>query len=355
MSLKHLDSVVNLPTIPKAEEEIMANWVGDTSKPLVSIVCHTYNHLDYIKNALDGFLMQETNFPFEIILHDDASSDGTSEIVKSYAESYPNIILPIIQTTNQWSQGIKPSEVTFPKVRGKFIALCEGDDFWCSKEKLREQLEVFNQQDDVSVCFHSAIEINELTNNSSLICNYSNVSKTIKAETIIIDRGGSMPTASLFFRSQYLDDIIETYRNAPIGDFFIQSYLALKGKVIFLPKPMCVYRRNAKGSWTSDQQHKAKQSLYYKEMIKSIDNFYGTVQDLESSNYLITPLIFYLKAFLLQDKKPTSFLRAYYEQVSTLENFKKSEITQLLVKELKSILLQKTKYILSKRRDQHEL
>lgn len=357
MSLKHLDvdSVVNLPTIPKVEEEIMANWVGDTSKPLVSIVCHTYNHLDYIKNALDGFLMQETNFPFEIILHDDASSDGTSEIVKSYAESYPNIILPIIQTTNQWSQGIKPSEVTFPKVRGKFIAFCEGDDFWCSKEKLREQLEVLNQQDDVSVCFHSAIEINELTNNSSLICNYSNVSKTIKAETIIIDRGGSMPTASLFFRSQYLDDIIETYRNAPIGDFFIQSYLALKGKVIFLPEPMCIYRRNAKGSWTSDQQDKTKQSLYYKEMIKAINNFYGNVQNLEHSQNLIIPLVFYLKAYLLQNKKPIPLLRAYYEQVSSLEHFKKSEVTQLLAKELQTMLLKKAKYILSKRKNKHEL
>src|SRR5699024_4631344 len=116
---------------------------------------------------------------------------------------------------------------------------------------------------------------------SELICNYSDITKVIPPETIITNRGGSIPTAALFYRNQNIKEMLQSHSNAPIGDFFIQSYLALSGEAIFLPEPMCVYRRNAKGSWTSNQQDKTKQSLYYEKMIKAIDNFYGNVQSFE--------------------------------------------------------------------------
>ena len=129
---------------PRSEVEIMGTWTGDKSKPVVSIVCHTFNHVNFLKDALNGFLMQETNFPFEIILHDDASTDGTTEIVKEYSEKYPSIITPIIQTENQWSKGNTPRVFTFPNVNGKYIALCEGDDYWISPKKLQTQIDSFS-------------------------------------------------------------------------------------------------------------------------------------------------------------------------------------------------------------------
>src|SRR6186713_582005 len=110
---------------------IMSKWVGNSEQPLVSILCDTYNHENFIKETLQGFLNQVTKFPFEIIIHDDASTDKTVTIVKEFADQYPLIIKPVFQTENQYSQKINFwSDVTFPKAKGKYIALCEGDDYW---------------------------------------------------------------------------------------------------------------------------------------------------------------------------------------------------------------------------------
>lgn len=339
----------------RSEAEIVATWQGDTTKPMVSIICATFNHVDYLKYAIHGFLAQETTFPFEIIINDDASVDGTTEVVKEYSSLYPRIIKPIFHKENQFSQGVKPSSYTYPLAKGKYIAICEGDDYWIRNDKLAKQYAAMETNKRASVCFHSALEFDELLKKSELVCSYSDRTKIIPPEIIITNRGGSMTTAALFYRNEGIEKMLQSYKNAPIGDFFLQSYLSLKGEVIYLPEPMCIYRRNAKGSWTSGQQDKTKQSLYYKEMIKAIDSFYGNVQNFEHSHNLSIPLVFYLKAYLLQNKKPIPLLRAYYEQVSSLEHFKKSEVTQLLAKELQTMLLKKAKYILSKRKNKHEL
>lgn len=357
MDLKNLDinNLLLSPSALRSESEIISTWKDDISRPMVSVICSTFNHINYIKHAIHGFLIQETTFPFEIIINDDASTDGTTEIVKEYASLYPRIIKPIIHKTNQYSQGIMPSLSTLPLAKGKYIAVCEGDDYWINKDKLANQFSVMELNDQASVCFHSAWELDELSNTHKLVCNYSDTVQIVSPKTIITNRGGSMPTAALFYRNQNITEMLESYEGAPIGDFFLQSYLALNGEAIFLPEPMCIYRRNAKGSWTSSQQDKVKQSLYYKKMIKAIDNFYSHVQSLEHSHYLIISLVFYLKAYLLQDKRPVSLLKASYEQVSSLKNFKKSEVTQLLAKEFQAILLKKTKYILNKRKEKYEL
>ena len=99
--------------------------------PLVSICCITYNHAPYIRQCLDGFMMQQTNFTFEVLIHDDASTDGTADIIREYESKYPDIIKPIYQTENQYSKGVKVSATfNFPRAKGKYIAMCEGDDYW---------------------------------------------------------------------------------------------------------------------------------------------------------------------------------------------------------------------------------
>ena len=101
------------------------------NNPLLSICCVTYNHESFISQCLDGFLMQQTDFPFEILIHDDASADGTANIIMEYEAKYPDLIKPIYQTENQFSKGIKISVTfNFPRAKGKYIALCEGDDYW---------------------------------------------------------------------------------------------------------------------------------------------------------------------------------------------------------------------------------
>lgn len=121
-----------------------------TDKELkVSICCLTYNHVGYLENALDGFLMQECDFDFEIIIHDDASTDGTAKVLKKYQEKYPDKIKPIYQTENQWSKGVRPSPTyVWPRTKGKYIAICEGDDFWTDPNKLQKQVDFLDVNPD---------------------------------------------------------------------------------------------------------------------------------------------------------------------------------------------------------------
>lgn len=114
----------------------------ESNKPLVSIGCITYNHGNYIKDAIEGFLLQRTTFPIEIIIHDDASNDNTPNIIKEYEERYPNLIVAIYQSENQYSKGIKPLlDFVFTKAKGKYLAICEGDDYWSDTYKLQKQVD----------------------------------------------------------------------------------------------------------------------------------------------------------------------------------------------------------------------
>ena len=106
---------------------------------MVSVICLCYNHENYVKDALEGFVKQKTTFPFEVLIHDDASTDKSAEIIREYEAKYPDIIKPTYQTENQYSQGVKILRTyLLPKVRGKYIAFCEGDDFWTDENKLQK-------------------------------------------------------------------------------------------------------------------------------------------------------------------------------------------------------------------------
>lgn len=114
----------------------------DTSEIIVSIACTTYNHVSYIRRCLDGFMMQQTNFAFEVLIHDDASTDGTADIIREYELRYPDIIKPIYQKENQYSKGIGVmATYNFSRAKGKYIAMCEGDDYWIDPFKLQKQVD----------------------------------------------------------------------------------------------------------------------------------------------------------------------------------------------------------------------
>lgn len=121
--------------------------------PIVSVVCLTYNQAAYIAQAIEGFVSQETDFPFEIIIHDDASTDGTLEVVKSYQAKYPDLITVISQTRNVYSTGVRMPALVFSHARGSLIAYCEGDDFWCNPHKLQMQADFLQQHPDYGAVF----------------------------------------------------------------------------------------------------------------------------------------------------------------------------------------------------------
>ena len=151
--------------IDKNESEIIREWpAGFIDNPVVSIRCTTYNHSRYVAQALDSFLMQKTQFPFEIIIHDDASTDNTQDIIHEYHERFPSIIKPILQIENQYS---KPNGREYLKslvdgaCKGKYIAWCEGDDYWINETKLQKQVDYLEANPDCSMVFNSANYIDE--------------------------------------------------------------------------------------------------------------------------------------------------------------------------------------------------
>jgi len=150
------------------EQEIMERW-DIRSKPVVSICSATYNHENFISEAIDSFLMQKTDFPFEILIRDDCSTDKTVEIIRDYAKRYPNIIKPIFEVENQYVKGQRPMPALFEKAVGKYIAMCEGDDYWGDTLKLQKQVDFLETHNSYSVSYHDAVIIDskgEIISNS---------------------------------------------------------------------------------------------------------------------------------------------------------------------------------------------
>ena len=130
--------------------------------PLVSVCILAFNHENYIRETLDNILIQETSFDFEIIVHDDASTDKTPQIIKEYQERFPKIIRAILQTENQFSKDIKPlSTFVYPYLKSEFVAFCEGDDYWNNPQKLEKQVAIFRRHKDIVICGHNVKIVNE--------------------------------------------------------------------------------------------------------------------------------------------------------------------------------------------------
>lgn len=128
---------------------------------LVSIICTAYNHEKYISYAVDGFLMQETNFKYEILINDDTSTDNTAKILKEYQKNFPNLLRVFYQKENQYSKGIDVTNILLKEARGKYLAFCEGDDYWIDKNKLQKQVDFLQQNKSYSAVVHNTITVNE--------------------------------------------------------------------------------------------------------------------------------------------------------------------------------------------------
>ena len=215
----------------------------------VAVWCITYNQKDFIKDALNGFIMQKTNFPFVVIVHDDKSTDGTTDIILEYAQKYPEIIIPVIETENQWSKGGLKHIVNIMNSRyriGKYIAFCEGDDYWTSPDKLQIQIDFLESHPDYSMCFHSAVKKYECDTIAWINC--ENIEdKDYYATDIFIN--WTVPTASVVCRKEAMDFYanIKGAERIQNYDIFIILSCAMTGKIRGISKQMSVYRIQGEG------------------------------------------------------------------------------------------------------------
>lgn len=237
----------------------------------VSICCLVFNHERYLRKCLDGFINQKTSFEFEILIHDDASCDQSVEIIREYVQRYPEIIKPVYQTENQYSQGKKVSWIyQFPRSKGKYIAFCEGDDYWCDENKLQIQYEEMEKNSDAVLCVHDVLVINE----DGCMMDYSFPKKCVQQKVLvpremmkIMEENEMYPfqTSSYFIKAEYIKNL---YHNSPkfmnvsnVGDIPLMLYSLTKGNVLYINQILSHYRINSVCGWNAIYRNTKKMKI----------------------------------------------------------------------------------------------
>jgi len=250
---------------------------------LVSVCCITFNHEKFIGQTLDGFLIQKTNFAVEFLINDDCSQDKTAEILKEYEQRFPGVFNITYQTENQFSKGLKPfTHLLFPKVKGKYIALCEGDDYWTDPLKLQKQVDFLSINHDYSICFHPCKIADENNNEikSDLFIHLKE--KDFSGEESL--EKWSIPTASVMFHSTYRHQITERANNKSyyFGDTPMFLTLFEYGKARCLQDCMSVYRVH-KGGISKDFSP-VKYIRWYNDLKTLMSDFEGKYKNVTKKN-----------------------------------------------------------------------
>ena len=215
------------------------------NSPLVSICCNTYNHENYIRQCLEGFAIQKTTFNFEILVHEDASTDQTANIVKEYEITNTQMLRCVYQTENQFRKQNTLTNVLLPMALGKYIALCEGDDYWTDPYKLQKQVDFLEAHKEYSFCFHNSNVLNENEAPPIRKQQINGIDKdTFFTEDLI--RQWFIPTASMVFVKDRLE-IPDWFKNVQSGDIALALLLSLKGPAKYLDEVMSVYRLHPNG------------------------------------------------------------------------------------------------------------
>lgn len=239
--------------------------------PLLSIFCVAYNHAPYIVDCLNGLLSQKTSFPIEIIINDDCSTDGTTEILKKYQKMYPDIIRLVLHEQNCYSKGEKQIILSYiyPKARGKYCAICEGDDYWTDTNKLQMQVDFLDSHPDYSMCFH---DVDIKTEKGRLW--YDVFGKLEDRDYTGMENliTWSVPTCSMVLRKEVYGKLPRNPKFT-MGDNVLVLTCGRYGKIRCIPKKMGVYRLSPT-SWIGGQSDKVQRYKY-------ISHYYGLIEEFE--------------------------------------------------------------------------
>lgn len=293
----------------------------------VSICCLTFNHEKFIQRTLDSFLMQETKFDFEILIHDDASTDRTVEIIKEYQEKYPNIIKPIFQSENQWSKGITALSATynFPRAKGSYIAMCEGDDYWTDSSKLQEQVDFLDIHSEYSFVCSGYLEYN-LFNNKRKEIVFKDPSSPDGFDITLskMKHKWLTKTLTVMFRHNCIDynEIIQYKYNRDIHIFY---HLALISKGYYMSRVYGVYNVHSEGVHSGSIDFSRRELGYkiYEELYARNKSDFTRYMFLKSTLQVLE-----IKINNKNYKIPTNRLSLAYQAFRLLNN--KSEFILLL-------------------------
>lgn len=310
---------------------------------LVSINCITYNHEKYIAQAIESFLMQETDFDFEILIHDDASTDRTPSIIKEYELKYPDKIKVIYQKENQYSKGIKVSRLNVSRATGKYIAICEGDDYWISPYKLQKQVDYMENNPSCSLCVHAGQLINE--SKDKKVSDYTLGSKSRKFNTEEVIRGGGalFLTNSMLYRAEYKDSYPAFFENSPVGDYPLAINLSLLGEVYYVNEIMSAYRQSVIGSWSNRVLSNGRKIItHYEKMLVMLDELNQYTDYKYKKVIEVTKKDNYLPIYLAK-KEMDEFSKAEVKSLYAKLSFKRKLILLLnnispnIIKSIKTI------------------
>lgn len=243
----------------------------------VSVSCCVFNHERYLRKCLESLTSQKTNFKYEIIVHDDASTDKSADIIREFQKKFPDIIKPIYQAENQYSKGNSPGLIVLKQAEGEYIAICEGDDFWTSEDKLQKQVNFLDAHHDYSMCVHAAYYAHEDGNffSNKYFQPYCHSCEVPTRE--IID-GWKFATNSIMYRASARKELIIPFRgDCPNGDYALSVYMALNGKVFYINEFLSAYRAESIGSlnwvWRGNTVRYVDSRTKYIAMLERIDKY----------------------------------------------------------------------------------
>ena len=298
--------------------------MGLEDQLLVSICCQTYNHEKFIAQCLDGFVMQKTNFRFEILVHEDASTDNTASIIKEYESKYPDLFRCVYQTVNQYAIQNTLSNILLPMSKGKYIALCEGDDYWTDPLKLQKQVDFLEKNEEFSICAHA---VKKIDGNSEKLGIFSKPGIYTRIQFL---KDYSISTLSTVFRNIKIDySLLNKY---PTGDFPLFMMLLENHKAYVMPEIMGVHRTHEGGAWSMKGQ------IYQAEI--AIKNFESMQENLKLSDdeaQFITNKLTEFKEILSYYKNPlTGFIKGeislQFLKKEVVNNIKKKLIDSFVAK-----------------------
>ena len=284
--------------------------------PSICVVCLTYNHEKFLKNALDSFISQKVNYPFRVIVHDDASTDKTTEIMLEYEKKYPELFTMIYEKENQFSKlngiGGIYREIIAPLVHEKYVALCEGDDYWTDPLKIQIQADYMEKNSDCPMCVHDTMLVDPDGNNIKRL-NGSDNEQFYNMKNVLFDWGNCFHTTSFFCRREIIFERPREFYMNWVDDWALSIYAASIGKISYIGRVMSCFRCQNSESQTSKSGKDL--SIKINHFIDAIDSWERMNEYTNKKfNELFTKKIASFEAWLLiyQKKYLKAFLKYPY-------------------------------------------